>query len=183
MRNRQVLGFLQSLVSYINRSFDCLHDASKQKPGETRIQICTNHVMHAFSRNLSKKNVYKDIKTLALHNMGKLVEAKSLDEFKSAVRQFVIVFGCKNVTKKLLYEYSHDLEHGTLQRPYSEEITELEKKFSNEDMAEILPESDTDMQREQSSYYTYFKKSKPRLKRLWQKWTPMWTIHSIRLKL
>jgi hypothetical protein len=54
----------ESLVSYINQSFDCLHDALEQKPGETRKQV------HAFSRKLSKRNVDKDTKTLALHSFS-----------------------------------------------------------------------------------------------------------------
>jgi hypothetical protein len=147
----------ESLINNINSCFDSSFNNKPLRSNKVRIQICVAHTMHTFGRNLTRKAIPGNVRSLALHGMGKLIEVKNLHEFKHTISQVISVFGCDKLPQSIVRELSQDLKHGTLQEPYSEIISQFHHTIKTDEEQEILfPAIDSDIQKEKSKYYQYF---------------------------
>jgi len=154
------------LLDYINRCYDCAFSDSFHPESKAQLQICIAHVMHAVSSNLTKKAVPPITKKLALHAVAVMALSDNCGAFKECLTKTITMFGVRHVPKKFLETITEEVQKRS-QLEKSDTFAELELTLKPEiDFQTIVPDTDSQLQRDQSKLYQYFLKKQEQVKKV-----------------
>jgi len=106
-----------------------------------------------------RKLVEPEIRRLALHGLGNIIEAEDYSVFKNCISQFITIFGCKYLTEEIINAYTMHLINGKAdEQRYNNLINNVNLcNLTEEEFDEIQePTTQNQLIREQSPFYAYF---------------------------
>jgi len=143
------------LSDYITKMWNCLFENQPMDEKLCCIKLCSSHLIHAFSKNISRKESCRKKRDLAKHVFACFIQTKNLNEYQVYLKNFILLFDDPSTDEETAMKLSENFQKHNF--PILEVMSQNFIGGAEDNFFELNMKKDPKLQREKSPYYVHFK--------------------------